>query len=253
MSREEESAEGETNTYCEFIEAVCARSNLICQFHLDVSTSPNSTHYDKKPRLIVGNGKIDVYFNLVTTADAIVNDLLSILGTNNDEEKKKLPLIYSIEINLPNFRGGSNGENIMNVVLGAVIASCTHINSITITAPTDRSDYYSPRKLSYNFKSSLYDSISKDRYIINAKRLENLLTASPNSECLTQAAIKINNFSQQLVDIIPSSLWNLQSRLKSSIATLLVKMLIIVSLNQQLIVYNWIYQEFAISGNLNWM
>lgn len=57
----------------------------------------------------------------------------------------------------------------------------------------------------------MYDSISKGNYIINAKRLENLLEVSTNAaRCLTHATLQINTFSRQLVNII-ATLWNVQS------------------------------------------
>lgn len=130
-----------------------------------------------------------------------------------DDEKKMLP---SVNVDLSSYTFGShdNKNVIINTILGYLVANSTDIHSISIVAqraPTS-DDNGVPIETLYTIKSSLYDSISKERYIIDPKRFEGLLALSSSSlERLTHSTFQINNLSQQIPDTMTSSLWSLQA------------------------------------------
>lgn len=155
-------------------------------------------------------------YKLATTSDVIMEDILSALGAGG-EGNRTMPLIYSVQVDLTGyFFGDQDRTIIMYTALANMIANCSHTHCISITCCIPPfPDTGRVNRNSYSFKSLLYDSISKGGYTVTPKDYKTLsasLSSSPsNAERLTQATLDISNFLQQLMDVINSSLPNLES------------------------------------------
>lgn len=140
----------------------------------------------------------------------IVENISCALGIN--EDKKILPLIYSVDVDLLRYNFGEDRDKnnvIINTILDSLTANCAHIHNISIGHNGLPFVSYLCTEALYNFKSSLYGTISKGSYIVTPKRFEGLLASSSTSlKRLTQSAMQINNLSEQIPATVTNSLWN---------------------------------------------